>query len=117
VVGIRKPENASPKTWFSLASSFLVVGLFVFFVAIYVYACIQRYRQKRKNGSVEAIVWTAFTLALRMRGLLTLEQLTNWLRAPEENIEFYEGLCFKTTKKYFDSHWGTSASMELSLRA
>jgi ribosomal protein S18 acetylase RimI-like enzyme len=37
------------------------------------------------------------------------------LETETENIPFYEALGFKTTKKYYDSHWGDSASMELTL--
>jgi ribosomal protein S18 acetylase RimI-like enzyme len=38
------------------------------------------------------------------------------LETETENVGFYEDLGFKTTRKYFDPHWGNSASMELSLR-
>jgi len=37
------------------------------------------------------------------------------LETETENVEFYKGLGFKTTREYHDPHWGNSATMELSL--
>ena len=38
------------------------------------------------------------------------------LESDEENVPFYEDLGFRIVRRYADSYWGVSATMELALR-
>lgn len=38
------------------------------------------------------------------------------LESDEENVDFYLSFGFKVIRKYYDDYWGSSATMELTLR-
>jgi len=38
------------------------------------------------------------------------------LESDEENVDFYESFGFRVIRKYYDDYWGSSATMELTLR-
>jgi ribosomal protein S18 acetylase RimI-like enzyme len=62
----------------------------------------------RKGYGKELLKFTISEARERGTQKISLERET-------ENVEFYKGLGFKTTREYHDPHWGNSATMELSL--